>query len=55
MPSNKTVELRPSQTKKVGKLAFLKSCLKFVNLLSKLLFAINKLWDMLSKLLHYFN
>lgn len=54
MLRNKTVELRPSQTKKKSnKLeVLLKSCFKFVRLLTLLFKAIDKFWDVLKGLFH---
>lgn len=53
MLSNKTEELRPSQTKKKSnKLGVLKLCLKFVRLLTLLFKAVDKFWDVLKGLFY---
>lgn len=55
MPKKKSAEQRPPKTKIGGKLALLKTCLNVVKLLTMLFSAINKLCDVLSKLIHHFS
>ncbi len=55
MQSRKTVELRPSETKKPDKLAILKSVLSFVRLFTKILSAIDKCYGAFCKLIQYFS
>lgn len=53
MLRNKTVELRPSQTKKKSsKLDVLRTCLKFVRLLTLLFKAVDKFWGVLKGLFY---
>lgn len=55
MTRKKPAELHPLKEGVSAKLAFLKLCLKFVSVLTALLSAINRFWDILNKLLSHFS